>query len=124
MPVAVVVLEPERRDLKTLPEGYVLIKRMSFGEKQQRRSFGSKMTMKAQKGSKDVNTEIDIFNEAAELYDFRVAIVDHNLDDISGRRLNFTNPADVKALDGRIAEEIGKYIDEINNFEDDDEVGK
>lgn len=125
MPVAVVVLEPVHKDLKSCPpDGYVKIKRMTFGEKQQRRSFNSKMTMKAQKGSKDVNTEVEMFNTQAELFDFKVAIVDHNLQDVDGRPLNFTNPEDVKKLDGRIAEEIGKYIDEINNFEDEEEVGK
>lgn len=124
MPIAVVMEAPEHFDLKTLPEGFVEIRRMSNGEKMQRRSFNSKMTMKARKGQKDVNTEMDMFNERSELWDWAKCIVNHNLQDADGRLLNFTNPEDVRKMDGRVAEEIGTYIDRVNNFEDDEEVGK
>jgi len=123
MPVAVVHEEPERRELKSCPGGYVDIKRMTYGEKLQRRAFIGDMEMKSGKGSKDVVTTMKVFNEAAELYDFAHAIVGHNLTDVDERPLVFTNPGDVKKLTGRIAEEIGQYIDEINNFEEDDETG-
>ena len=124
MPIAVVMEEPEHFDLKTLPGAFVDIRRMSFGEKQHRRSFNSKMTMRARKGQKDVDTELNMFNANAELFDFARCIVNHNLTDRDERPLNFTNPEDVKKLDGRIAEEIATYIDKLNNFEDDEEVGK
>lgn len=124
MPVAVVQGEPERKDLKTCPpDGYVKIKRMTHGEKMQRRAFSSKMMMEADQRSKSMRGEIDLFNEQAELYDFAHCIVEHNLTDIDGRPLEFKNPKDVKLLAGQIAEEISQYIDELNNFEDSDEVG-
>lgn len=124
MPVAVVQGEPERKDLKTCPpDGYVKIKRMSHGEKMERRAFSSKMMMEADQRSKSMRGEIDLFNEQAELYDFAHCIVEHNLTDVDGRPLEFKNPKDVKLLAGQVAEEISSYIDELNNFEDSDEVG-
>lgn len=140
MPLAVVMEEPTRKELKTCPEGYVMIKRMTYGEKLQRRMFNSKMEMKLQRGSKDATSIIDIFKEEMELYDFAHCIGDHNLtkwvnkhtgqptplNDPDGVEveLDFKKPADVKMLAGQVAEEIATYIDAINNFEQDEEVGK
>lgn len=121
MPIAVVQGEPDRFELKTCPEGYVTIKRMTYGEKLTRRKFNSKMEMEMNKGGGAKST-IDMFNERIELFDFANCIVEHNLTDVDGRQLNFKNPEDVKQLAGKIAEEIGTYIDKVNNFEDDDEV--
>jgi hypothetical protein len=129
--------KPERKELRTCPDGYVMIRRMSYGEKLERRRFNSKMEMKLQRGSRDATSIIDIFKEEMELYDFARCIVAHNLtklvdkfgqpcdaDDPDAKEvpLDFTKVADVKLLAGQIAEEIGKYIDELNNFEEDEEV--
>jgi hypothetical protein len=123
MPVAVVHEEPEHFDLKTCPpDGYVKIKRLDYGEKLARRKFMSKMEMEGSKG-KSVKTTFDIFNESAELYDMAHAVVEHNLTDKDGRPLVFTNPDDVRKIAGIIAEEIGTYIDKVNNFEEDEELG-
>lgn len=137
MPLAVVMEEPTRKDLKSCPGGYVEIRRMIYGEKLQRRAYNSKMEMKMQRGSKDATSIIDIFKEESELYDFAHCIEGHNLTkmvDSAGQPckadapgaheepLDFKKPADVKLIAGRIAEEIATYIDEINNFELDDEA--
>lgn len=122
MPVAVVQGEPEHFDLKTLPGGYVRIKRMTHGEKLARRAFTSKMLMEADRGSRSMRGEIDLFKEETSFYDFAHCVVDHNLTDADERPLQFKNPADVRKLEGRIAEEIERYIDSINNFEEDEEV--
>jgi hypothetical protein len=50
-------------------------------------------------------------------------VVDHNLEDADGRKLDFRNLADFDNLDPRIGEEIGKLLDELNNFEDEDDQG-
>lgn len=122
MPVAVVNEEPVRYDLKSCPEGYVLIKRMSYGEKLERRKWTSKMEVLAERGSNSAKSTIELFKEEQELYDFAHCIAEHNLTDADGRPLLFSNPMDVKRLAGRIAEEIGTYIDKENNFEEDAEV--
>lgn len=123
MPVAVVQGEPEHFDLKSCPGGFVKIQRMTYGEKLERRQFTSKMEILAQRGSRDAKSTIDVFKEETELYDFAHCVVEHNLTDVDGRPLIFRNPIDVKKLAGRIAEEIGTYIDKVNNFEEDESVG-
>lgn len=126
MPVATVSPddEAERKELKSCPpDGFVLLRRLSHGQKMHRRTLSSKVVMKAAKGKKDVETSIDAFNAAAELYDFANCIIDHNLTDKSGRKLDFHNPRDVELLKGPIGEEISTYMDELNNFELDANVG-
>lgn len=124
MPVAVVMEEPERFDLKTLPGAYVCIKRMNYGEKLQVRSMNDKMTMRSQKGRKDVESELKIFNARQELFSIAHCITEHNLTDKDGRLLNLTMETDVHKLRGDIAEEITTLIDKLNNFEDDEDAGK
>jgi hypothetical protein len=72
-------------------------------------------------------------NDEAEMYmkmirrritemDFEQCIVDHNLTDSTGRKLNLADPATLDILDPRVGEEIEKYIDELNNLENEEEV--
>src|SRR5690242_8105824 len=81
MPVAVVTDKPQRFELKTLPKddslpspagdaGFVVLKRLSHGDKLTRRGFTSKMTVKAKRGQKDVESELQAFNEKTDLFDF------------------------------------------------------
>lgn len=135
MPIAVAVDTPQRFELKTLPAnpelegpageaGFVLLKRLSHGDKMTRRSYTSKMTVKSQRGRKDVETELEAFNERVELFDFANCVVDHNLTDEKGNKLDFRREGDVRRLDGRVAEEIQSLLDKLNNFEEDEAAGK
>jgi hypothetical protein len=134
MAIAVATDVPEHVKLKTVPanpkiegpdgeQGFVDIRRLSYGEKMAKRAFNSKMTVKSKRGSKDAESIIDTFNERSDLFDFANAIVHHNLQDKDGRLLNFRNEQDVKKLAGQVAEEIQTAIDKLNNFEDDEEMG-
>jgi len=139
MPLAVIMEKPNREDLKTCPGGYVMIRRMSFGEKLTRRQFSSKMDLEMQRGSKSAKSTIDIFKEEAELYDFMHCIVGHNLTKLVNKQtsqpceaddpdavevpLDFLKASDIKLLTGQIAEEIGTLIDKHNNFEESDATG-
>lgn len=133
MPIAVATDVPVRRELKTLPAdpnlagpegeaGYVDIRRLTFGEKQARRAINSKMTVKASKGRKDVDTEITAFDARTDYFDFANCIVSHNLQAKDGSLLDFRREDHVRSLAGNVAEEIQTYMDEVNNFEADDEV--
>jgi len=117
MPIATVTKNTERLDLTTLPEGYVVIRRMSFGEKLARQD-----EMLHMKTGLDNQLEMSVSNKTTTLGDYANLIIDHNLTDENERKLNFKNPTDVMNLDPRIGDEIGAFIDKINSFEDKPEL--
>jgi hypothetical protein len=126
-----------RKDLKTLPEGYVVIKRMTHGQKLQRGSLNDKMKFNSRKGSKDMQGEIELMQRSITLWEWGNLIEEHNLEEYvdpekpeqGTRVLNFRDVRDCEKVDAPIAEEISTYISEINNFEPDEndetsELGK
>jgi hypothetical protein len=118
MPVAVVVQSSERRELKSLPEGYVVIKRMTYGQKLLRSELNMKMLIEmGGKGKADMQGEMKIMSRQVALWEFANLIEDHNLTDAEGRMLDFNRNVDVERIEGKIGEEISTYIDELNNFE-------
>lgn len=126
MPRATVNLEPgEKKPLKTLPDGWVVLRRMSYGQKLNRLRLVGKMSVEMKKNAKSTRGEMEMAQRAATLYDFQTCIVEHNLEDDTGRTLNMSTERDVDSLDPRIGEEISVLIDELNNFEaeEDDEEG-
>ncbi len=119
MPVAVVVSEPQRMELKSLPEGFVVIREMTYGEKIYR--TGLTGAMKILKDTKsDYAGEMAMETSRITLWDFANLVVDHNLQDTDGRQLNFRNELDTKKLSARIGDEVGTYIDKLNSFDEDD----
>jgi len=130
MPVATVQIEQvEHKELKTLPEkngeaaGWVELRRMTYGQKLTRSQSTSKMSLLMQKGKKDVQGQMEMLQVKAAMYDFSTCVIAHNLTDPQGQPLNFQNPQHVSTLDPRVGEEIATYIDQLNNFEEDDELG-
>jgi hypothetical protein len=123
MPVATVVgTSTDRFDLKTVPEGYVVIRRMSYGDSLKRQKMSTKMTFGSTSDKKDFAGELDIDQEGVALWDFANCIVEHNLTDDREIPLDFKKPSDVRRLARPVGEEIGKLIDDVNNFEDDETV--
>jgi hypothetical protein len=128
MPNATVVVENLHHDLKTLPGGYVVIKRMNHGEKLTRQDLSSKMKINATKKSKDIEGIIDLVQRTVSFWEFKNLIVDHNLtklrdpnDPSSEVPLNLKDERDIAIIDGKIAEEINTAISNFNNFEEDAE---
>jgi hypothetical protein len=125
MPRATVSTESHHYDLKTAPpDGFVELREMSYGEKIQRRSMVSKALMKgggkgSAKGS--FEAEMDFMNEQSMFFSFQHSIVDHNLEDEQGNKLNLSTAAGIQSLAPRIGEEIDQLIDKLNNFEAEDE---
>lgn len=119
MPVATIAAQPKRYDLKSLPDGYVIIRRLSYGETLERSALSSKFNIDYQAKSKDMKAFIDMANELTTLFEWAHAIVEHNLTDENNRPLNFKLPQDVKAVQGVIGGEISAYIMEYNDFDDD-----
>jgi len=124
MPVATVGdFDNTRHELKTAPpDGYVVIRRLSYGESLRREALSTNFTVDGNSNAKDFVGNVKIDQEAVAQFDFEHCIVEHNLTDKNEKLLNFKNPADLAKLDRRVGKEIGDLIDDMNNFEEDEEV--
>lgn len=107
-----------RFDLKTCDGGFVVLRRLSYGEKMKRQemSFGAAMKMD-RKQTQSAEMVMDMAQTAATEFEFKNCIVEHNLEDDNGNLLDFRTAVHVHLLDPRIGEEISGYIDQMNNFD-------
>ncbi|MCA1806920.1 MAG: hypothetical protein LC687_03525 [Actinobacteria bacterium] len=130
MPKATVnVTTTERFELKTLPPsdgeegGFVVLRRMSYGEFLKRRDMLSKMSMRGE--GKNTEAIMEMAQEVVTRYEFQICIVDHNLEDDNGNNLDFRTKKGFTELNPMIGEEIADLIDEYNEFnkKDDEEEG-
>lgn len=120
------VQETIRLELKSLPGGYVEAKRLTYGEKIQRRAMTAGLKIQGgKKKTDDFMGEMQLITEESTIFDFAHCIVDHNLykDDDEQVPFDLTKKTDVRMLDPRIGEEIDNWLSEINNFEDEDTEG-
>lgn len=122
MPKATVSLEPERRELKSCPEGFVVLKRMSYGQIVERRAM-TKLGFNTDGKSRDFHGELAMANEQVTAYEFAHCIIDHNLEDDNGQKLNLSTPVGLAQLDPRVGQEVEQYIGEMNNFEEETDQG-
>lgn len=122
MPVAVRSTDTEKFDLKTLPGAFVVLRKMSYGQILERRSL-TKLTFASQGRSKNVEGEIAMADRKVNLFEYRNCVVEHNLERIEGQLLDLKNPVDVESLDPQVGQEIEKLIEDMNNFEGDEDEG-
>lgn len=124
MAVATIVNTTERFELSSCPpDGYVVIRRMTYGEKLKRQSMMTKFRMEmGRKNTDAMNMDVDLDQEKVSMWEFANLIVEHNLTDENEKPLNFKNMADIARLGPVVGEEIQKRIDELNSFEEDNEV--
>jgi len=133
MPKATVDPQEHHRELRTLPGGYVKLRTLSFHEMQQRQDVAARMyqeekvkTVKSGRVKRDdeavVRGYFEIMNVAVTEFDFRNCITDHNLfiDDAESQPIDFTRPMHTWKLDPKIGAEIGRYIDELNQEDNED----
>jgi hypothetical protein len=125
MPKATAPTESKKFDLKSCEGGFVCLRTMTFGEKLARRGFTSKALMRGGRGQRkgDFEAEMDLLNEQSQIFSFAHCITDHNLEDEDGNRLNLSAEGDIKKLHPQIGEEIDKLIDDMNNFDDEEDGG-
>lgn len=116
MPRATVSLEAIRVDLKTCEGGYVDIKQLPYHEMLVRRDRAAKYSMDQQRDTGRL--DIEMLQAMVREYEFAHCIVDHNLEDDQGRKLDFTNAATLRILDPRVGEEIEEAIDKLHNREE------
>lgn len=125
MPVAVADYSDETRfELKTCKGGYVVLRRMTYGQTLERREMMKLSVATEGKGKNSkLAGELAMASKAVARYEFAKCIVDHNLTDKEERKLDLAG-ADFEKLHPKIGQEIDSYISDMNNFEDDeDEAG-
>jgi hypothetical protein len=127
VPRATVNTEATRHELKTCPGGFVDLRALPFGQMLERREKASKMSMeqslsRSRQRSRDQQQTIsfDLMQRWARSFEFKHCIVDHNLEDDKGQKLNFDLPGTLDILDPRIGSEIERYIDELNQEEEEE----
>jgi hypothetical protein len=116
MPRATVSTEPERFDLESLPEAWVLLRRMSYGERLHRQDMAMQMSMEADQRKKTARMDVTPAQTAVAQFELQICVIDHNLEDESGRKLNFSNQLDCAQLDGRVGEEIAELISTLHDW--------
>ncbi len=132
MPVATVSTDTETKSLKSAPpDGYVELRALPYGKLLYRRDRASRMSMLQEAGNgrkrrqaqqqEDTKVNIETMQEESRYYEFKECIVDHNLTDPNGRKLDFNNKMDFKMLNPKVGTEIEQYIDELNQEEDEDD---
>lgn len=119
MPAAVAMVnETQKFELKTLPEGFVVLRRMTFGQIIQRRSL-TKMSMILEGNkSRNLTGELAMASKDVTLFEFAHCIVEHNLEDADGRLLALSDPRDFDQLDPRVGQEVEQLISTLNNLDD------
>jgi hypothetical protein len=108
----------DRFELKSCPGGFVVLRRMSYGEKLQRQTMATEASLRGEGKNQQMN--LHMMNHRVTVFEFSHCITDHNLEDENGQKLNFSVEANVFVLDPRIGDEIANHIDDMNNFEDTD----
>jgi hypothetical protein len=127
MPRATVSHEHEKFNLKSCPpDGFVVLRTLSFHEMMQRRDIASKMWSEVSQDRKKkqdqdaVKAYLEVMNVAVMEFEFKNCIVDHNLEDDQGNKLDFNNPLTFKALDPKIGAEINRYIESLTQESEED----
>lgn len=116
----------EKVDLKSLSEGWVQLRKLSYGEMLERQDMAGKMAMSADAmaGGKNPEATIQMAQSIVTAYEFARCIVEHNLEDEGGNKLNFQNAVHVNSLDPQVGEEISELIDKLNHLPEDLTSGK
>jgi len=111
----------QHHDLKSLEGGYVVLRSLTYGQIVQRRAMLTLSVEGSGKANKDFRGEMAMANEQITRFEFAHAIVEHNLEDESGRTLDLSRPVDFDALDPRVGQEIEELISDMNNFDDEED---
>lgn len=118
MPRATVTTEAIRVDLKSCPpDGYVELRQLPYHEMLVRRDRGGQLFFDPT--GEEQKVEIATLQAWARAYEFEHCIVDHNLEDEHGKKLDFSKEGVLSVLDPRVGQEIEEHIDKLHNVEQD-----
>lgn len=108
--------DTQRFELETCPGGFVVLRRMNYGEMLERRTLAGKLNFEGA-GKGDTQAYINMANRVVTEFEFKNCIVDHNLENEGGQALDFRSPVTISLLDPRIGDEISRLIDSMNQAE-------
>lgn len=115
----------ERFPLKSLTEAWVELRYLNYGEKLERQAMATNASIKAQTGRQAKGQDVEMTLKTAQRvvaeFEFKNCIVDHNLEDASGTKLDFRSPLTIQMLHPRVGDEISRLIGDMNDF--DEELG-
>jgi len=117
MPRATVSMEPKEFELKTCEGGFVKLRRMSYGELLASNDMAFQVNVEAREGSSDPQMGASMSSARIAEFRFKCCIVDHNLENEAGTRLEFSNSQTVHLLDPNIGQEVDQLINDLHNWE-------
>ena len=124
MPVGTRKMETVRRELKSCPpDGYVVLRQLSYDEMLERRDGATKVLMERGVGGRnaDAKMAVQIANKWSNYFSFPRCIVEHNITDENGVLLDFSSRGielTFKSLDPKLGAGIESLIDELNQEEE------
>jgi hypothetical protein len=84
------------------------------------RLYSEQKTGKNVKSDDVMRQVMEVMNVAIMEYEFKNCIVNHNLEDDNGVLLDFSSSMALHNLDPKIGAEINRYIDELNQEDEED----
>jgi hypothetical protein len=115
MPKATVSTDVQTFNLKSCPGGYIKAKPLSYGQKKSRADKSGQMFAELkERGGLGNKMFLETITTQSTLFDYQHCIVDHNLEDDNGNKLNFNNDATLDVLDPIIGTEIEDILAKLN----------
>lgn len=111
---AVADIDTKRIDLTTLPGGYVVVRKLTYGELLHVRDVGGRIS-----GGQGQAMQISMDNIAAQAYEFSKCIVEHNLEDAEGKPLNLGTAEGINRLLPDVGQEIEEALNDLNGVSED-----
>jgi len=123
MPRATISTDTTRIQLKSCPGGWVDLRQLSWAEMMKRRDVASRMyadvsTKQGVATQDTLRQYMEVVNVAIMEFEFKNCIVDHNLEDDDGNKLDFSNPMALQILNPKIGAEIDRHIEDMNQEDD------
>ena len=110
-----------KHDLKTLPGAWIETRLMTYGEKCLKTDKSLQVTRNiSSSADQDDKLLLEQLSYQANIIDIKTCVVNHNLTDFAGAKLDLSNPKVIDALHPKVGEEINRIIDEENNLDVDD----
>jgi hypothetical protein len=115
MPVGTVNREPVGPfPLEKLPDGFVTIVKMSYGETLKVGQMQAKMRAR----SRQEGMEVEMETLLTQAYIFKRCVVDHNIEKEDGSKFDLGNVNDLMNLDPAVGAEVEELVSKLNDSED------